>query len=245
MGGGAMGGGGFGGMTGGTGSFGSGGFGGSFGSGGMGMSGGTMSGGFGGMSGGMMSGGLGGTTGFGGGYGGYGMTGGVSSTNIFATYFQNPYVIASGSTGGGTTQMTSRNAPFGQPMYGNTTTGAMTAGGLGGMSGMSGMGSRMGTGMTGSSGAPFTLAVGAEGLGGGATPPATAPAANSALQTQALNVIQQSSSLPSKANITVQVVGSTVILSGTVADDHERRLAANLLRLTPGVGQVRNDLQLR
>jgi hypothetical protein len=247
-GGGAMGGGG---MSGGGG-MGSGGLGGTFGS-GNGMSGGMMGGGMsGGMSGGMMSGGMGGTTGFGGaGYGGFGMSGGVSPTNAFAGYFASPYVIATAAnaaSSGGTTMATARNATFGQPMYGNMSgmTGMMGAGTMGGMSGMTGMGSRMGmTGTTGTSGAPFTLTISPGGLGNTSAPPPTTGATNSPLQTQLVTLIQGSSSLPSKATIRVQVAGGTVILSGTVADDHERRLAANLLRLTPGVGEVRNDLQLR
>jgi osmotically-inducible protein OsmY len=36
--------------------------------------------------------------------------------------------------------------------------------------------------------------------------------------------------------------GSTVVLRGSVRDDHERRLAEALVRLTPGVRAVRNEL---
>ncbi len=59
------------------------------------------------------------------------------------------------------------------------------------------------------------------------------------------NVIARSSSLPSKRTIRVQMDGNVVVLQGTVQDEHERRLAEALLRLTPGVHELRNELGLR
>jgi osmotically-inducible protein OsmY len=58
-------------------------------------------------------------------------------------------------------------------------------------------------------------------------------------------VIANSSALPSKGAIRIAMDGGTVVLQGTVVDDHERRLAENLVRLTPGVHSVRNELQTR
>jgi hypothetical protein len=48
--------------------------------------------------------------------------------------------------------------------------------------------------------------------------------------------------LPSRNNIQVIVDGPAVVLRGRVADDHERRLAEAVLRLSPGVRDVRNEL---
>ena len=44
--------------------------------------------------------------------------------------------------------------------------------------------------------------------------------------------------------IQVMLDGSTIVLRGKVGDDDERRLAENVLRLTPGVRDIRNELAL-
>jgi len=55
-------------------------------------------------------------------------------------------------------------------------------------------------------------------------------------------IIQTSSKLPSNANIQVSTQGQVVILNGTVADQHEKMLAEGMIRLTPGVDDVVNNL---
>jgi hypothetical protein len=61
------------------------------------------------------------------------------------------------------------------------------------------------------------------------------------LQTDLQQIISGSSALTSK-NIKVKLDGQTLVLEGSVANDRERRLAEGLVRLTPGVRQVRNTL---
>jgi hypothetical protein len=56
--------------------------------------------------------------------------------------------------------------------------------------------------------------------------------------------LQQSASLPSAKNLDVQLDNDTFVLTGTVATDRERRLAEGLVRMTPGVRNVRNNIQL-
>jgi len=58
-------------------------------------------------------------------------------------------------------------------------------------------------------------------------------------------ILAHSSSLPSKDHIQVAAQGEVIVLRGAVADDHERQLAELLIRLSPGVHDVRNDLQVR
>jgi hypothetical protein len=65
------------------------------------------------------------------------------------------------------------------------------------------------------------------------------------LQTSLQQTIAESSHLPSKENISVVVDGETIVLRGTAANDRERRMAEALLRLTPGVHDVRNDLEVK
>jgi hypothetical protein len=58
--------------------------------------------------------------------------------------------------------------------------------------------------------------------------------------------LQNSTALPSGQNLNVTVDNGTLVLTGTVASDRERRLAENLVRLsmTNGVRDVRNQIQL-
>jgi osmotically-inducible protein OsmY len=64
------------------------------------------------------------------------------------------------------------------------------------------------------------------------------------LQTDLQQIISASSALTSK-DIKVKVAGQAVVLEGSVANDRERRLAEGLLRLTPGVRQLRNNLVVK
>lgn len=59
---------------------------------------------------------------------------------------------------------------------------------------------------------------------------------------QARGLIARSESLTTAIAIQVNFDGQAIILTGTVPDDDQRRLAENLLRLTPGVQTVRNEL---
>ena len=63
--------------------------------------------------------------------------------------------------------------------------------------------------------------------------------------TDARLVIDRSSALPSRANIQMGMDGEAIVLTGLVADDRERQMAEALLRLTPGVRDVRNELEIQ
>ncbi|HLW64528.1 MAG TPA: BON domain-containing protein [Gemmataceae bacterium] len=65
------------------------------------------------------------------------------------------------------------------------------------------------------------------------------------LQAQLRDILDRSTSLTSQPSISISVEGRLVTLRGVVANDHERRLAESLLRLTPGVGLIKNELTVR
>jgi osmotically-inducible protein OsmY len=65
------------------------------------------------------------------------------------------------------------------------------------------------------------------------------------LQTDLQQIISQSSTLTSKDAIKIKLDGKVFVLEGTVPNDRERRLAEGMLRLTPGVRQVRNSLVVK
>lgn len=86
-----------------------------------------------------------------------------------------------------------------------------------------------------SHGARFTL-----GLGFDSPVGTTNPRLSEELQRQFTN----SQRFGSGKTINVAVENNVVVLRGTVADDHDRDLAEAMVRLSPGVYNVRNELQL-
>jgi BON domain/Pentapeptide repeats (8 copies) len=86
-----------------------------------------------------------------------------------------------------------------------------------------------------SRGARFTL-----GLGFDSPVGTTNPRLSEELQKQFAN----SQRFGSGKTISVAVENNVVVLRGTVADDHDRDLAEAMVRLSPGVYNVRNELQL-
>jgi|GEM_PF-2565427 hypothetical protein len=168
----------------------------------------------------------------------------VNTSNIFSSYFANPYAVVSGTIAKAGVERA--NAPFGQPLYTTTTGGARGARGATGARGTASIGGgRGGLGANSGGEGDFTL----PGMMGTRYPhvatvvqfKAPAPAADQLLA-EVRGIIERSGSLPSKSGITVSVEGRDVILRGKVATDEERRLAGAILRLTPGLGDIRNEL---
>jgi hypothetical protein len=155
--------------------------------------------------------------------------------NRFRDYYQNP--IALGLLPPGQSMNGRNTMTFGQPSYG---TQAMMPGNTGLNSGMMGSAGTTTFSPGGNVSAFSVLPLLATRT---APAPASAAAASSGrLLTDARSVIDRSSAIPSKAGIQVGVEGTTVVLRGTVSDERERRAAENMLRFTPGVSEVRNEL---
>jgi hypothetical protein len=199
----------------------------------------TFTGGSGGMT------GSGAGTGFSGGQGGYtGNTAGPSTarigtggsaasipakSNVFGGNYANPFSLGIASTGGGTPK-----ASFGQPLYATATTTARSSQNT----------SRLNS-ATGNAAVGFTT------YGTYRDPPystdihediAVVAKGSQALQAELRGVIARSSVLKSKTGITVAVEQGRVMLRGEVASERERRLVESIVRLTPGVRDVGNEL---
>lgn len=148
----------------------------------------------------------------------------VNVSNPFAAYYGNP--LAAGLVSG-----TSRQMAFGTPIFGTTSnvTGTFSSTGLPAQ-----------TPLTLSPNparrsVPYVFTTGF---------PAQ-HASGSRLADELRDVIARSTSLSSKDSIRVSVEGQVAVLRGTVSDDHDRRLAEGLIRLSPGVHGVRNELRVR
>jgi hypothetical protein len=236
-GGGALGGGGgLGGFGSSSGGFGSGsgfGSGGTFGGGGTG----TFSGG-----------GFTGSSGFGGGTRTATIGGATGSTQVGVTsfegrYYGNPLAVGiptTSSVGSQYLRAFPTTLVFAQPTYGNTATVTATTTRLG----------------VGGAGGTAVLTVSPSPYGGANTAGIRrAPAyivepvfdrpprpTGDVLRSDLQSIVARSERLPSRDRIRVTVDGSTVVLRGDVRDERERRLAEAVVRLTPGVREVRNLL---
>lgn len=160
--------------------------------------------------------------------GGGSATGIPSTANLFRSYYGSPLAI--GLSSGGTTAKST--ATFGRPLYNVTST---SGSGTTSLSTTTTNGNGNGFSTFGMPRAPAYITALGEGLEV-PTPPPTKRQAD--LQ----RVLERSSSLAAAKNIQVMVVENLVVLRGTVGTEKERRLAENLIRLTPGVQDVLNQV---
>lgn len=174
-----------------------------------------------------------------GGYGGGGLYGGTSGTssNALSRFYLNPQAPGAPNASGTTN--------FYAPIYGGATgnQGGTGFSYSGGNFGSPGFGNNFnypsnsnqtgtGTGYRRSS----AYAVGT-GLSYG-------PAGSSVIATEVQQVLARSTALNPNRDIRVGVDGPAVVLRGTVDNEQDRRLAEMLVRLSPGVYEIRNELQV-
>ena len=179
--------------------------------------------------------------------------GGVSATNFLSQYYSNPTYLGGPNGEIGSTSNQSRSGSgFGQPSFGNVTVGGVGTASSG--YGVLGSSSTIGGSRLGGYGASGTAGITSSASVGASSPPTNiihtatmrnpvpAPAARAEFRPEVRAVIARSTALSTPGNIQVEVEGQTVILKGKVPNDEERRLAEGLIRLTPGVRMVRNEL---
>jgi hypothetical protein len=158
-----------------------------------------------------------------------------SSSNPLRSYYNNFW--QAGITGPGATTLpgtfsSSSLGGFGQPLYGTTGTAIASVAGLGGAQ-------PSGAGFT-SIGVPKTLPYITA-----LSPDFPRPRRSTRqLRQQLRAVLSGSSALQNGAGIRLAVKNSRVTLRGQVPDARVRRLAEALIRMTPGVQDVQNNLQV-
>lgn len=160
----------------------------------------------------------------------------VNTSNFLRNYYGAPYY--QGRAGIGTQHV--NPGGFGTVLYTATGGAAGTTGGAGGRAGMAG---GRGGAATNPSGVvvqvPVALAYPAQ------VRFAVAPVAPSQIQADLRGVIDRApgSMLANPAGVQVQMAdGNTVVLRGAVRDQDEARLVEGLVRLTPGVRGIKNEL---
>jgi hypothetical protein len=167
---------------------------------------------------------------------GFGSTSGQAqipaTQDPFRSTYYNPLALGQSITTATNLMGTSSTVPaFGQPSFGTTTTTTTVRGGT------APGGTTTTPGFTVSAPrAPVFVTV----LGD------TVPApVRTNLLPQLRGVIARSGTLTSRGSIQIAMKDDAVVLTGDVANERERRLAEGLVRLTPGVGDVRNELVVR
>jgi hypothetical protein len=151
--------------------------------------------------------------------------------NPFYAYYANPFAAGLPSSSGlGSTSTTTRTAAYGTPLYGTTSNSMST--GTANLSNATNQG-YPGSNSIGIRRAPaYTTAIAFE----------RTPVKTTAVQSDVQAMLAKSSKILSKDTIIVAVDGNGIVLRGIAKDEHERRLAEALVRLTPGVRNVRNEL---
>jgi hypothetical protein len=154
-----------------------------------------------------------------------GVTSGIQPGNAFGSYYANP--LAAGILG-------IRQGAFGTPLYTATatTTSSLAPAGT----------ARVGGGFAGAPGAGTIVPT--------QSPTYTvmldfdySPSSPGQVEQGVKQVLANSGTLAS-SNIQVSMEGQVAVLRGAAANEHDRRLAENLLRLTPGVNGVRNEIKI-
>ena len=154
----------------------------------------------------------------------------LQRSNVFSSFYANPYAMGLSSSSGA--------GGFGQPLYGATTGGTGRTGTTTGTTGRLGT-----TGLTNSANqsgivVPLPVQIAYSARVQFPTPPVATPR----LQADLRGIIDAGGLATPQ---TVQVIAdanNNITLRGTVKDDDERRLTEGLVRLTPGVQNISNEL---
>ena len=161
----------------------------------------------------------------------------ISPTNFLAATYGNPlYSGRPGSTnisplsGGG----------FGQPSFGATTTGTTgrTTGTNLNAGRMTGGTATVGTNLNAATQSIVPITYTTE-----IRFPVT-PIQPPQVQADLQALINRTTALRQPSNVRIEVNGDVVIIRGRVADDDERRLVEGMVRMEPGIRQVRNELTI-
>ncbi len=158
---------------------------------------------------------------------------GPSQSNIVAAYYNNPLQYglpnSTSTTGGASTTKT-----FGSPLFVTANTSNSSANVSRG---------NANSGNTSATTPAAGISVGPRYTQSLGWKMPNVPSAR--MQTQLQSLIASSQGLTNPKGIQVSVEGQTVVLKGSAADEHERILAGAILGMSPGVGDVRNELKIQ
>jgi hypothetical protein len=178
-------------------------------------------------------------------------TSSTASSNFLSGYYANPYYQGVSLGSGSSSNRTAQPGGFGQPLFGNTGTGtggrgSLTSGGLGTTGGLGRTGGGLGgLGNQANTQSGILIPVQSQ-MAYTATIQFAAPPLAAGKLTSDIRAVIDTTPMIANARA-VQVLtdaANNVTLRGPVKDDDEARLIEGLVRLTPGVGAIRNELTL-
>jgi hypothetical protein len=156
-----------------------------------------------------------------------------AQSNAFGATYGNP--LYNGRPGSTNLSLKTPGG-FGQASFGTTTTGTTQQGGRTAAGGRAAINTGNLTGTTNQNTSTTMVSHVAE------MKFPVAPVVPSALQAELQGQLTRTSMWKGPANVTVEIVGGTVVLRGRVADADDRRMAEGMVRLTPGVRDVQNEI---
>jgi hypothetical protein len=174
----------------------------------------------------------------------------VSRADPFYSYYNNalgfgvaPSTVNNANQLNSSSLSPSRSSvTFGQPTYGTAlTTTTSTTGRLGAAGASTAAATPLGGYPPAAGGSPvskapaYTVAIGFP----------TRPVPAGKMQVDLSRMLSRSTSLGADRRIAVATDGDVIVLRGLVSNDNDRRLAEAMVRLTPGVHDVRNEIQVR
>ena len=181
----------------------------------------------------------------------------TGSTSFMGPYYASPLALGYGPLNTGNAQAASSNAnPAFGTVFANTASG--TTGGRGASGAMGGLGATGSSNLTGSvdfnpvnsSGIKRNLPYAAEvNFEGNFTRSEADQAALIAIAEKRLidevgSIVSRSSRLPSASAVVVSMDQGFLVLRGKVGSEKERRVLEAMVRMTPGIREIRNEVQV-
>jgi hypothetical protein len=157
---------------------------------------------------------------------------GISSSNPFGSYYANPLAAGISTTGGATRS-------FGAALYTISTSSTGLTGGVGTA------GITTGSLSNANSANSTTTTRSVYGPSVSLDLPVPRPSIVAQPRADLQQVLTRSSSLSPKNSVQVLGEGELVVLRGTAVSDYDRRMAEALLRLSPGVYAIRNEITVQ
>lgn len=181
----------------------------------------------------------------------------TGSTSFLGPYFASPLALGYGPLNAGSTQTSSPNAnpAFGTPFASSasgTTGGRRNAGTMGGagLTGTSNITASVDFTPVNSSGIrrnlPYTAEVNFDGnlVQSEGEQAAVAALAERRMVAEVVSVLGRSSRLPSASGVVVSMDQGFLVLRGNVGSEKDRRVLEAMVRMTPGVREIRNEVRV-
>lgn len=162
----------------------------------------------------------------------------MASSNFLSSYYgavyyqgSSPNYVPNGLPG-----------KFGTALFPATATGGAGRGGVGGLGGAGGRAGAAGGGVNTTDPGGILVPLPRQIAYAAQVRFTVPPAPPTQLLTNLRGEIDRAPAIANPAGVQIQVDGQTVILRGAVRDQDEARLVEGMVRLTPGVGPIVNDL---